>query len=486
MSLLAIPLDRHRGLIYLLLVVAEAAWLSAVSFSVVQPAVSQPSWFVAVIVLAGIALMLGWLTDVYGVPPQLTRIVGLIVAVFGISLLTYLALLPRFTSFLTLGWIGLLLRSLIVDVQIDFVVAFLASILTNGYIWWRCLALGFQIPQPTLSSPTLRIGFLGFIVTLVLGRTRLILEPSLFLMFLFVGCGLVALMLSDTQTIAMHHGTGAAGTISKRFLNSSAILVLVVLIAFILLSIFTQQTVQMLFGWLAYLYILLVSPFVYILTWVLTLLGPLFDAVFDYLQSLVGEVEVAPQQIEQAGEQEEPEIELVQGEPVWWIQYLRWGWRTFLVLCIVWFLYRLVGRFTRRFSQPVKQTEQETTTVEPEAANLADLWNTGKERLSNLVDMVRRFGVGSDLRAAIAIRRIYAALVVLANQHGLERTVSQTPSEFLAPLTENWPLLEPQLKIITEAYILVHYGELPEGEASLTSVQEAWQIVFEAIKEQQT
>jgi hypothetical protein len=69
----------------------------------------------------------------------------------------------------------------------------------------------------------------------------------------------------------------------------------------------------------------------------------------------------------------------------------------------------------------------------------------------------------------------------LAEQHQLQREPAQTPTEFLEPLTDRWPTLAAQFNSITEAYINVHYGELPEVQETAAQVQQAWESVYTSI-----
>jgi hypothetical protein len=81
---------------------------------------------------------------------------------------------------------------------------------------------------------------------------------------------------------------------------------------------------------------------------------------------------------------------------------------------------------------------------------------------------------------AHTIRRIYAELGLLARGQGRPRLPHQTPYEYLPALRETFPTCSDDVVLITEAYVAVHYGELPERPAALAEVREAWQRVREA------
>ncbi len=60
------------------------------------------------------------------------------------------------------------------------------------------------------------------------------------------------------------------------------------------------------------------------------------------------------------------------------------------------------------------------------------------------------------------------------------RSPSETPYEYLAALAELWPSNRADARLITEAYIKVRYGEVPETEAELQAIRQAWRRLAEA------
>ena len=60
-----------------------------------------------------------------------------------------------------------------------------------------------------------------------------------------------------------------------------------------------------------------------------------------------------------------------------------------------------------------------------------------------------------------------------ATQRGYPRTSADTPYEYLPTLAEVWPGMQYQARVITEAYIKTHYGELPETDDELGAIQAA-------------
>ncbi len=94
-------------------------------------------------------------------------------------------------------------------------------------------------------------------------------------------------------------------------------------------------------------------------------------------------------------------------------------------------------------------------------------------KIGDALGLVRRFGVGRDLFAAFTIRWAYARMERMGRRRGFPRTKSETPYEYRRQLLQAFPGGENHIKIITEAYVGIRYGELPENENKLQAVRSA-------------
>ena len=477
MNLFLVPVSKQRGLIYLLLALSEAAWLSAATATA---ATQTGRWFGVILGLTLGAMLLGWFSQIYGLPFEVARFVGLGLGVIGILALTHLSLAPT-APLLPLSWVGALLRYLFGNAS-SIVGTLLLPVGAVGYIWWRCLSLGQTLPEAHVTEFTLRIGFLGLVVVLVLNALGRLVTPSLGLILLFSASGLLALSMAYTQTITLHHGQGAAGRVELRLANSVLVLALVGIVALALTSIFSFSTVQEIVRWLFTAISFVMKPVLALILWFLTLISPVLEAIFEWLRSLTSGLELEGMDGEIAAVATPvPEVlQEAQGPPAW-LPYARFGWRVLVVAFVLWAIYRLFKRPSQPAAANVNQTQ---LSVEADGLGLDELWAAGKTGLSNLLKMARRFGLGPDLRAAVTIRRIYAALMVLTERTGLSRLPTQTPAEFLPHLTQRWPDLAAQFETITTAYIQVHYGQRPEGDAGLEAVQQAWETVLTTFDQQ--
>jgi hypothetical protein len=73
-------------------------------------------------------------------------------------------------------------------------------------------------------------------------------------------------------------------------------------------------------------------------------------------------------------------------------------------------------------------------------------------------------------------------MVATAGRRGYPRAESETPLEFLGTLVGAWPDLELEMRAVTDAYVRVHYGELPETQAELEAIRAAWKHVQSAAR----
>ena len=480
MNLFLIPLNPQRGLIYLLLALAETAWITGLTFLPLAKTVSYGAWFSALFWLTVVAILVGWLGQIYSLPFELARLMGLFLAGFGLLQLIRMALYPAF-GWWQLGWLGQFFRGVFVNPS-SVITVVIPVLLAGGYIWWRCLPLGQTPPELPVAGFTVQIGFLGLIGAVVLGATKWLSPPPVSLLLIFAAAGLLAMSLSYTQTITLNHGPDAAGAVSLRLLNGGVILAIVGGLALLLTALFSFETIAGIFRGLFVVLEAILSVIAIPVIWFLSLVGPLFDALMDWLRSMAAGPDAASLQSQPAPTPIPTEQVAPTTEPAWWTQYLIWGWRGLVLGLIGWGFYRLLGRWRKGAAGPGQVAgNQVQASVEAGSLGLSELWATGKEKLTDLVGLIRRLGRAEDLRAALTIRRIYAALVLLAGQNDLERPAAQTPNEFLHPLSDTWPQLSAQFTVITNAYIQVHYGQFPEGQVGLKKVQQAWEEVYQAI-----
>jgi hypothetical protein len=142
-----------------------------------------------------------------------------------------------------------------------------------------------------------------------------------------------------------------------------------------------------------------------------------------------------------------------------------------LVLLLTWYRWRQVRR------EEADESRESLLTAAAVARNVRAMLQAGIDRLGNLAGLVNRFGLGSRFLAAISVRRIYANLHRLAKDAGYPRSPSQTPYEYLDTLYRALPGSEADVRVITEAYVNAHYGQVPDTREELQRIRECWERV---------
>jgi hypothetical protein len=140
-----------------------------------------------------------------------------------------------------------------------------------------------------------------------------------------------------------------------------------------------------------------------------------------------------------------------------------------IIVVVIWFLFFARARRDRQGDEE-RESLGTAEMVSGLRQTLRDQWR----RVAEMLGILRRFGLGRDLFAALTIRRVYAQMEKLAGARGYPRAASETPYEYRRELGQAYPGQADDVQLITEAYVAVRYGELPEGEQELEAVRAAW------------
>ncbi|MBT4003706.1 MAG: DUF4129 domain-containing protein, partial [Chloroflexi bacterium] len=87
-----------------------------------------------------------------------------------------------------------------------------------------------------------------------------------------------------------------------------------------------------------------------------------------------------------------------------------------------------------------------------------------------------------NLLASVRIRRIYAKFLNLCIDLDIPRKKAQTPLEFIVVAQEKLSTLNPEMVTITNAYMKVRYGGMPEEDSDIQDVEIAWKTIQEEAK----
>jgi hypothetical protein len=338
-------------------------------------------------------------------------------------------------------------------------------------VWWRGISLiGRRIEIDDVGL-RFRFGIL-LVVFLVAGLAGSQLGWSVspfILLFFFVS--LMAIILTRVEQLERSH-SGQSFPINLRWLIVVVGAAALVTFSTGLISGFISgDSVTDVVGWFAPLWLalnFLVTPalvtisvlstplltaFGWLLSWIVGIIGSAFQIDLQDIQLLTGQSLATPTPEELT--ETTDSVNLVP--------------RQILPLLIMLFVVLLVAWTLGRLFRSIRQT----ATLEAESLSPGSGIGRG-ERPSAGRRLLDRLGLWRRWRTAASIRHIYREMSRLAADHGYPRADSETPYEYLATLAQAWPNNLTDPLTITEAFIRVRYGEIPESQEEIDEIRSAW------------
>lgn len=348
----------------------------------------------------------------------------------------------------------------------------LVIVLSTLFLWWRGISLGQRRPSVQAVALSFYVGIVSFIGFVLLVNLVTRQDPAPFIPIFFF-CSLVA--LGATRMEEMRGLRGAIRSpfgLSWLFFIALAALVVVCLGA-LLGALLTGGSFKDALLWLQPLLLLIGL----VLGLFLVLLRIVANWLLGFLRSLGAEQAIEPlgELLDRLGDLATTASNgTIKTPPA--LGALRLLVIIGLVLC----LGALVIWMVRRQSWPEREREGEEHTSFLSSAvlleNLRQLVQDGRGRLAAVLGLVGRSGL-RGLFAALTVRRIYAQMLRLAATQGYPRAASQTPYEYEATAARAFPAVTAEVHAITEAYVAVHYGEVPETSDELKRIQACWERI---------
>ncbi len=338
--------------------------------------------------------------------------------------------------------------------------------------FWRGVRLAPLKPDVEQVGLRLRLGaiFLGFIALAALGE-RPYWSPVFFVLLYYLA-GLTAVSLVRAEQIEREN-SGMSASVSPKWVGAVfATSLLVVTIAGLLAALLSGQTTSRLAGWLDPLWNALLlgtgvvlSTLAYLLSPALFVISLLIEALAWLLNRILTGV------VESIGESINPEFFSSQPTPAPTAETVLESVESPQSLISILFMLALVLLVVFGLSRLYQQA-----TVAPRQSDFNR--QSGRQQVSrpNLGQrLLKRFGLLRNWRTATTIRRIYQHMCAAADGAGYPRREAETPYEYLTKLTQVWPENSSESRIITEAFIKVRYGEVPESKEEFENIKSAWQ-----------
>ena len=379
----------------------------------------------------------------------------------------------------------ILAAKLLLDPQVTGLIGGLAGldqgavlvILAGLWLWWRGSSLARNPVSPRVVWSRFWLA-LVMLVAYFLIITRVTGELIGFGLFgIFFSTGLLAMVTARVVTISRFHGA-KKNPFGRRWLGFTLLTTaLIVGLSLVLASLVTGQfsflLEQLAQGIRAFVYFLF---FLASLPWLF--LSYLISPLISTLQNVLPQATVTPTPLAATLEAVRAPYAPPQPpsyrplSPVF-VSLVFWSVVLFVVVAFI----------TNARSQRVRSSREDPEETESLLSSdellkmlrkslQKQIQATG-DRLANMRRLTRR----QRHQAVARIRQIYAQLMDLAAELDAARPEALTPFEFLPGLQSLFPAFEQELASITQAYVEVRYGELPETQAEIDELEIAWKRI---------
>lgn len=348
----------------------------------------------------------------------------------------------------------------------------LSIFIVTTFVWWRGIRLTIRHPELGNVGLRLRLGGLILLPLILWFSNTLIgtgvdVETSVFLFFFFT---LTVIGLVRAENVEQEQ-SGTASTLNARwFMTVVTAALLIIILTGTITALLTGKSLFVAVTWLSPLWSALrfgatvtgvilfelVYPSLELLAglvqWLSGILGSLFGQVSATLLESPFFSDLNSPLIPTPTETAEAVGPTLTGKAT----------AAFIMIGLLMIIALALAKTYRQSTFAARDSERSRTIVEPD-----DEPDSGRRFLD-------RLGLLRNWRAAASVRRIYRQMCAAAAAAGYPRSGSETPYEYLSSLSRIWPELTADTRLITEAFIRVRYGEVPETDEELETLRSAW------------
>ena len=456
-----------------------------ISFALMETALLTP----AVLVMLGWArfwpapLVLLWLLLVMLLPLNLVRLMTLlhvgrrrqqrllIVALLLVVLLSWRLLLYMPGGPLGLGWLGQFAANLAEAGNLVWARDLSVFVITV-VVWWRGIRLAVR--QPEIGNVGLRLRLGGLVLApLLVWFTSSFLNTSIvpFLLLFFLAA-LTAVALVRAENIEQEQ-RGTAATLNARWFGVVAAAALgIIVLSGTGAAALSGNSLPAVISWLSPLW----RAFQFVGTVVgvvlfqvvypaIEILAVVLAALINLLTGVLSQVLEGLRGFGLLGQDPELETPTLTPTPMPDSPIAILADKGGVVLLMLAAVVVVALALVRVYQQATLAARDSTTS----RADQADDDEPGAGRR-----LLERLGLLRQWRAAASIRRVYRLMCRAAAAAGYPRLEAETPYEYLPTLAQVWPENAAEARLITDAFIRVRYGELPETAEELEAIRAAW------------
>ena len=461
-------------LTYITWALMEVALLAPVMLSIFNwtrywPAGQLATWILLLMLLP---FNLIRLMSLIGLPTERQRwlMIGVLLFTIFLALRT---LLHEPHSLFDMRWIGDFYRNLAEpgnqlwtrDIAVFFIVCFM---------WWRGIRLTYHIPSLDRAGLRLRVGGLILAPLVIWIASDLLLKNVLPFILLFFTGGLTAIALIRAEQTEQER-SGQAASLTPQWVGSIFVAaVAVVFTGSLLATIISGQPPEAIALWIAPIWLAIrmgatavFTTAVYVASPLLNALAWLIQLIISFLSSLLsGAMQALQDAAPNIAMPATPEV-VTEATEVIETSGASDGTKIIVILLMLAVILLVTLGLSRLFRQAVIAAR------DSEQIGSQTLESLEKPSLARR--MLEKLGLLKGLRTAISIRRIYWQMCRAAAGAGYPRLDVETPYEYLASLIQVWPTNTADARLITQAYVKIRYGELPESQEEINQIRAAWQ-----------
>ncbi len=416
------------------------------------------------------------LFTLFSIPKEMQRNWMAILLLFT-ALLSIRTMLHSPNSLFDFGWIADFYRNLAEESNQQWTMD-IGLFLFTCFLWWRGLRLIGRDPDINRIGNRFRIGSFIIVPIMIWMGTRLLLWDVLPFVLLFFASGLTAVALIRADQLE-RDSTGFSGSLTPSWISTIALIATAIsfLAAFVAIFVGGDSTI-LLVGWTAPIWqairfgtasiiatfsllaLPIVEVFTSILNYLLALWGELISDQWRAVQDATAEQGPPPTgQPELFSTPTPTPLETTDGTKIG------------IILALIGITLIVTLALSRLYRQAMVAIEDRgqadgTRGIRPKRPSFAQ-------------QLLEKMGLFKGLGTAVSIRIIYWQMCRAAAGVGFTRSDSETPYEYQSTLKRIWPTNTKDVQTITNAYVQIRYGEIPESKEELDAIKAAWQRLEE-------
>jgi hypothetical protein len=346
------------------------------------------------------------------------------------------------------------------------------------YLWWRGLAISSMgTLEIRATERKFRLGILTLAAFGIIFRGEQI-NYLISALPIYFASGLLAVTFSRTSSLGRGITAYRLPYTGRWFLGMTIITGFTIAAGFVTSRFLQSEVAYSVYGFISQYFNKLISFLEVLLFPVVEFFVFLAEKVIDFLSRYIDPASIK-EIVDQIEEQPTPELPFEQGEPLFRLPPEAIAAIVLVLLAGLVILLARRANQQQRYAVPMIEDGGDTVRQPERMQSRIRKW---LDQVREGIETIQKFGIGRRMIAATIIRRIYTLLLHTAADLGHPRHIAETPYEFQLKLSQLFPHHVEQIGLITNAYVQVRYGEIPEEERIISMVEDAWDSIEKEAK----